>query len=244
MSRQLFPRFNSIEDDLSDRIAEDLSSVAPQGTRSIRKQRIFGSYDPVGKRVFDTIIASAMLLAVWPIIVLLAGLVALDGHSPIFSHKRVGRNGRIFKCHKIRTMVPTAECMLNEIIATDPCAAAEWHKSMKLSDDPRITRLGKFLRATSLDELPQLWNVMRGEMSLVGPRPVTSSELENYGDCKRAYLELRPGLSGPWQVSGRNELCFSERVNLDVNYRGTLSWLMDLKIIAKTVVVVFRRTGK
>ena len=200
-------------------------------------------YRDRGKRAFDAAFAILALALLWPLIALLGALVALDGGKPFFGHVRVGRGGRTFRCLKLRTMVVDAEGELRRVLAEDPVRAAEWARSRKLARDPRVTRLGAFLRATSLDELPQFWNVLVGDMSLVGPRPVVRAELAAYGACERDYLSMRPGLSGPWQVGARNEAPFATRVRLDVDYARSHSLTGDLSIILRTLDVVLRRTG-
>jgi lipopolysaccharide/colanic/teichoic acid biosynthesis glycosyltransferase len=196
------------------------------------------------KRGLDITLASAMLLILLPVMVSIALVVWLDGKSAIFGHARVGRGGRIFRCLKFRSMVPNAEQALAELLARDPDAAELWSRSRKLQHDPRITWIGRFLRATSLDELPQLFNVVRGDMSLVGPRPVVSAELtEHYGPAAATYMAVRPGITGLWQVSGRSDTSYAERVALDVRYVQHFSFWGDLKILAKTVPAVLLRRG-
>ena len=185
-----------------------------------------------------------MLLCLWPLILMLALVVMFDGGPPIFGHERVGRGGRRFRCLKLRSMVPDAEQRLHAVLASDPVAASEWERVRKLTHDPRVTRLGRFLRTTSLDELPQLWNVLRGDMSLVGPRPITDAELDLYGDQADSYLALRPGLTGPWQVAGRNDVDYEDRVSVDAEYGASVSLMGDLKILVLTGVVVLRATGR
>ena len=196
-----------------------------------------------GKRCFDIVGALLILPSALPLLLILLTLVALDGGKPIFSHRRVGKDGRMFRCFKIRTMVLGGEARLAEILGKAPEAAAEWARDFKLRKDPRITRLGRFIRASSLDELPQLWNVLLGDMSLVGPRPVTEVEIPLYGCHADAYRSVRPGMTGAWQVSGRNGLSFAERVELDRAYVARLSFVEDLKILLRTVPAVLRVTG-
>ncbi len=200
-------------------------------------------YPQWGKRICDIAGAVILLLTSMPLIMTLLLLVALDGAKPVFSHKRVGKGGRMFRCLKIRTMVADGEARLKDILSKDPEAAAEWARDFKLRNDPRITRLGRFIRATSLDELPQLWNVLRGDMSLVGPRPVTEAEIPLYGNQADAYRSVRPGMTGAWQVSGRNSLSFQERVELDRAYVEKLSFLGDLRILFRTIPAVLKVTG-
>jgi lipopolysaccharide/colanic/teichoic acid biosynthesis glycosyltransferase len=200
-------------------------------------------YRSRGKRVADVIIAALILTATAPFILILALVVSLDGGSPFFAHERVGRGGRRFKCWKIRTMVMDAEERLRDLLESDQAARNEWYVRRKLADDPRVTALGRFLRQTSLDELPQLYNVLRGDMSLVGPRPITGEELPLYGDSLSAYLQLRPALTGLWQVGGRNDLDYSDRARLDMEYSQSVSLARDVFILLATVRTVFARTG-
>lgn len=202
-------------------------------------------YDRVLKRALDIVLSLVGIVFVVPVVALLAALVARDGGSPFFGHMRVGRDGKPFKCWKLRSMVIDAQERLDKLLASDPEAAAQWKEQRKLDDDPRITRFGQFLRRSSLDELPQLLNILKGEMSFVGPRPVPRSELdENYGHNKVVYERMRPGLTGQWQVSGRNDVSYAERVQMDIDYFHSMSVWNDLKIIAQTVLAVLNRTGK
>jgi lipopolysaccharide/colanic/teichoic acid biosynthesis glycosyltransferase len=206
------------------------------------RRRVVG-YAGWGKRSLDLVAVAVLLLPVALVLVLLAILVRAEGGQPFFGHARVGRGGRTFTCWKIRTMVPDAEARLEEVLRRDPKAADQWAQYQKLDNDPRVTRLGHLLRRTSLDELPQLWNVLRGDMSLVGPRPVTRVELERYGSAASDYVSVRPGLTGLWQVEGRNALTYAERVALDQHYARKLTFREDLRILSKTVSVVLARTG-
>lgn len=201
-------------------------------------------YRAWGKRIFDVTLASLMLLAVAPLLLILMAWVALDGGKPSFAHKRVGQHGKLFKCLKIRSMRHGAEQQLADILASDSVAAAEWAADHKLTNDPRVTRIGKFLRKSSLDELPQLINVLRGEMSIVGPRPVTEEELARYGNARSGYFAMKPGLTGPWQVDGRNEISYEDRIALDVGYSRNHSLRRDMTIVVKTGFSVLRLTGK
>lgn len=195
------------------------------------------------KRVLD--VGGAILLAVVfsPLMLAIAVLMRREGESIIYKHRRVGRHGQAFECLKFRTMVPNAEHVLREILERDPQIRAEWVRDHKLRCDPRVTRLGRFLRRTSLDELPQLWNVMRGEMSLVGPRPVVREELLRYGRNVRAYLSAKPGITGLWQVKGRNDTDYRRRVVLDTYYVRNQNLLLDLYILLKTTRVVLGGSG-
>jgi len=199
---------------------------------------------PFAKRAMDIAIAGIGLLLLAPVFLVLALLVRADGGPAFYVHPRVGRGGRIFGCIKFRSMVVDSEARLEALLASDPAARAEWEQTRKLRNDPRITRIGRFLRATSLDELPQLINVLRGEMSLVGPRPVTPAELDRYyGAAAAHYLSVRPGITGPWQVSGRSETSYDQRVALDVAYVTQPSLLTDLRILLRTPLAVLSRRG-
>jgi Undecaprenyl-phosphate galactose phosphotransferase WbaP len=206
-------------------------------------QQLDVRWQAVAKRCFDLGGAVGLSLFVAPLFAILALLVGLTGRPIFFAHERIGRHGRPFHCYKFRTMAVDAEARLEEILASDPAAAAEWRQSRKLKNDPRVTRIGVWLRKTSLDELPQLLNVLRGDMSLVGPRPVTREEVEEYGSSRIYYLQARPGITGLWQVSGRNDLDFRRRVHLDTWYVKNWSLLRDIVILVMTVRVVFARNG-
>jgi len=187
--------------------------------------------------------ALAMLAALSPLLLLLAWLIQRDGSPATFAHYRVGAGGRLFRCIKFRTMRPDAERALQELLERNPAVRAEWERAQKLVDDPRVTRLGKWLRRSSLDELPQLLNVLRGEMALVGPRPITVPELRRYGAARWHYLSAVPGITGLWQVSGRTGTGYERRVELDQLYVANRSAWLDLKILARTVLVVLKRDG-
>lgn len=198
-----------------------------------------------GKRWVDVVFTLVIFLAVWPVFICISGVIYIrDGGPIIYQHTRIGRNGRPFACLKFRTMVKDSDRILQQLLASDPAAREEWDSARKLRDDPRIIPgIGNFLRKTSLDELPQLLNILRGEMSFVGPRPVTASELEHYGPAVDAYLSVRPGLTGPWQVSGRSDTTYADRVRFDVAYASENSMLKDLAIMAMTIPAVILRRG-
>jgi lipopolysaccharide/colanic/teichoic acid biosynthesis glycosyltransferase len=198
----------------------------------------------LAKSGFDFTVALLLLPILLPIIAVLYVLTRLDGGPGFFGHERVCRNGRRFKCWKIRTMVPDAQAVLRRHLAENPEAAAEWARDFKLTDDPRITRLGNFLRRTSLDELPQIWNVLRGDMSFVGPRPVTPDELPKYRGYEWCYLSLKPGITGLWQVSGRNDVDYDTRVRMDMTYCTERSLPRDVGIMFRTVGAVLGSTGR
>lgn len=195
------------------------------------------------KRLFDLVVASVLLLLGAVPLAYIAWRIRRDGGPAIFAHQRVGQSGKPFPCFKFRTMRVDAERQLRELLASDPAAREEWEREFKLRNDPRITPIGQFLRRTSLDELPQLFNVIRGEMSLVGPRPIIKAELARYGDDVDYFLMVRPGMSGLWQVSGRNDVGYETRVYLDTWYVKNWSLWYDIAILFKTVRVVLRREG-
>lgn len=196
------------------------------------------------KRAFDVAASGAALVVLSPLFALFARLIRRDGGPALFSQPRVGRDGTVFECLKFRTMVVDAETRLAELLARDPAKAAEWETYQKLADDPRITRTGRFLRATSLDELPQLINVLKGEMSLVGPRPMTVEQRQLYGARLESYVRMRPGLTGMWQVNGRNTTSFAERARLDDWYARNWSLWRDAVILVRTVREVLLSGGR
>jgi len=201
------------------------------------------SPDALAKRLLD--IVGALLLGVVfsPLMLLIVLLTHREGGSVIYEHRRVGRGGRMFGCLKFRTMVSNADQVLRDLLDKDPELKAEWVRDHKLRNDPRITRLGRFLRRTSLDELPQIWNVLKGDMSLVGPRPVVREELLRYGRNVRAYLAAQPGITGLWQVTGRNDTDYRRRVALDTYYVRKRNIRLDLYILLKTTRVVLGGNG-
>jgi len=183
-------------------------------------------------------------LLVLPLFLLIALLIRLDSPGPIFySQTRIGQNGKTFRAWKFRSMVQNADAVLKDYLNQHPEMREDWEKHRKLRNDPRVTRVGRFLRQTSLDEFPQLWNILRGEMSLVGPRPIIDEEIERYGDKFSLYTKVTPGLTGLWQVSGRNNLPYEERVNLDAYYVRNWSVWLDLYILIRTVWVVMSGEG-
>ncbi len=201
-------------------------------------------YRRFGKRGFDLALCLILLPVLAPLIFALWVLVQRDGGRGFYAHQRIGQDGNTFKCWKIRTMVTDSAERLEAHLKSCPEAAEEWARDHKLANDPRITRIGGFLRKTSLDELPQLWNVIRGEMSFVGPRPIVLDEMEKYGAYQATYLAMKPGVTGMWQVSGRNDVTYDERVQMDVDYFKSINFRLDVTLILKTVATVVQRTGK
>ena len=189
------------------------------------------------------LLALAILAAISPLMVALAWLIRRNGGPATFGHYRIGCGGRVFRCIKFRTMLPDSDRALRELLERSPALRAEWQRDHKLANDPRVTAIGKWLRRSSLDELPQLLNVVRGEMALVGPRPITLAELPRYGPARWHYLSVRPGITGLWQVSGRNRTTYERRIELDQQYVDHRSAWLDCKILAKTAVVVLTGEG-
>lgn len=195
------------------------------------------------KRSLDVVGAAFLGIVFSPLILAIALLLRREGGPVIYRHRRIGRGGKAFECLKFRSMVPNAERVLRDLLEERSEMKAEWVRDHKLRCDPRVTRLGRFLRRTSLDELPQLWNVIRGEMSLVGPRPVVREELMRYGRCLPIYLSAKPGITGLWQVTGRNNTDYRRRVALDVYYVRKQSLVLDLYILVKTPRIVLAGGG-
>lgn len=190
------------------------------------------------------LIAVMALLFLAPLMLLVAiAVFAYDGGPIVFAHRRIGRDGRTFPCLKFRSMAVDAEERLAEVLRTDPDARAEWERDHKLRDDPRVTKLGAFLRKTSLDELPQLFNVLRGEMSLVGPRPIVEGEVCKYGRRFKHYCAVKPGITGIWQVSGRNDTTYAARVAMDCVYAQRRTLGLDMTVLFLTVPAVLARRG-
>jgi lipopolysaccharide/colanic/teichoic acid biosynthesis glycosyltransferase len=195
------------------------------------------------KRVVDVVGAAVGLVFFAPLMATVYVVLMLSGGSAIFAHQRIGRYGEIFPCFKFRSMVTCADRVLKEHLEANPRAREEWARSQKLSRDPRITAFGWFLRRSSIDELPQLFNVLRGDMSLVGPRPIVAAEAERYAGGIELYCRCRPGLTGLWQVSGRNDLDYATRVRLDTFYVRRASLTLDLVILLRTVWAVVSCRG-
>ena len=196
------------------------------------------------KRIFDIVATVCGGILILPILAIVAVLIYLDSPGPIvFGHKRVGQGGKEFPCYKFRSMVPNAQEALEVYLKENPAAREEWERDFKLKDDPRVTRIGKFLRKTSLDELPQLWNVLVGDMSLVGPRPIVRDEIVKYGDYINDFYLVPPGITGVWQVSGRSDTTYEERVLMDSWYVHNWSVWIDIVYLLKTVLVVYKAKG-
>ncbi len=210
--------------------------------KSLLLQRIDGNSI---KRLFDVVFSAFVLIFFSPIYLLLAILIAVSSPGPIFYvQQRIGKNFKPFRCIKFRTMVNNADAVLHEMLADSPQLGQEFEDNFKLKKDPRITWIGKFLRHTSLDEFPQFWNVLMGDMSVVGPRPLVPEELHKYGNRIDKVLTIRPGITGLWQVSGRNDIPYPQRIQIDVYYVNHHNWSIDLSIAIKTIgVVIFPRNN-
>jgi Undecaprenyl-phosphate galactose phosphotransferase WbaP len=195
-------------------------------------------------RIFDLFLLFSALPIMAPLFLCIITAIRLDSRGGAFYRQtRIGKGARVFKVLKFRTMVKDADQVLAKYLEENPKLLAEWNADHKLKDDPRITRIGKLLRKTSLDELPQLWNVLKGEMSLIGPRPIVNAEIERYGDRFNYYTQVPPGISGLWQVSGRNDIGYEQRVRLDEYYVRNRSIWMNIHIILRTTLAVIRREG-
>ena len=198
----------------------------------------------IGKLAFDKLFAVFALLTLAPVMAAIAIASRIGDPGPVFyRHERIGQNGKPFHCLKFRSMRMDSAEVLAHLLETDPVARAEWARDQKLTDDPRIHPVGRFLRKTSLDELPQFWNVLKGDMSIVGPRPIIADEAERYGVHFADYCAVRPGITGAWQVGGRNLTSYTHRVALDVEYVRNATLLDDVRIVFRTVAVVLTQRG-
>jgi exopolysaccharide production protein ExoY len=224
-------------------VASDLHVVKGDGTGEAAAAQQTVRAKDLAKRAFDLVTASCLCLLLSPLVLVIVALIRLEGEPILFRHKRIGRNGRMFNCIKFRTMVPHAEEALRHLLNDHPELRDEWTENHKLRNDPRVSAIGRVLRLTSLDELPQLWNVLCGEMSLVGPRPVVRAELLRYGRDASRYQAVKPGLTGLWQVKGRSNTTYRRRVAMDRFYVRNQSILLDIYILAVTPAAVLRRSG-
>ena len=196
------------------------------------------------KRLFDIFFSSIVLICFLPLILfILIAIVSTSSGKAIYYQERIGRGGIPFRCYKFRTMFADADARLKDILRNDDALRAEWDRSHKLKNDPRITTIGRFLRSTSLDELPQFWNVLKGDLSVVGPRPVVQVEIDKHFGSKACKIfSIRPGITGLWQISGRSDTSYAQRISLDERYVETRTFLLDLKIIVQTIPsMIFRR---
>jgi exopolysaccharide production protein ExoY len=223
-------------------MADVVPAVVTQQQSSLEAPRRTAAFD--GEYILHATLAVAILLFLLPVMVLVAVAVFMhDGGPVVFAHRRIGRDGKPFRCLKFRSMRVDAEARLAEVLAADPAAREEWARDHKLRNDPRVTPLGDFLRRSSLDELPQFFNVLRGEMSLVGPRPIVEDERAKYGRRFQHYCAVKPGITGLWQVSGRNDVSYRTRVAMDACYAKRKSLGLDLYILVMTIPSVLRARG-
>lgn len=193
------------------------------------------------KRILDVMLATIALIILSPFFLLIGIIIKLDSKGPIFfTHNRIGKNGKPFKMYKFRTMYQNAQEMINNFTEEQ---MKEWKENYKLKNDPRITKIGNILRKTSLDELPQIWNIIKGDLSIIGPRPVIDEELEKYGSNKEKFLSITPGLTGYWQANGRSDTTYEERMEMELYYVDHISWKLDVKIFFKTIVSVIKKEG-
>ena len=219
------------------------AAFAPEGIAFAQRPLTASRYR-TQQRMLDLLLTIPVLIILAPVLCLVALAVWINDGGPVFyGQMRIGYQGRTFRCWKFRSMVTDADAVLAQLLAISPEARAEWARDHKLKVDPRITWTGRFLRSTSLDELPQLWNVLRGEMSLVGPRPIVVAEVGRYGSRFHDYCTCRPGITGLWQVSGRNDLTYRRRVALDAVYARRSCLRLDLTILARTAPAVLLRRG-
>ncbi len=221
---------------LSVRVIQSLARLRLINPPSRKRVRISKEFY---KRAFDIVFSATVLIVFSPLYLIISILIAISSPGPIFyTQERVGKNFKHFKCIKFRTMVVDADKVLAKMLAENPEMRREFEENFKLKNDPRVTPIGRFLRVTSLDEFPQFWNVLKGDMSVVGPRPLVPEELHKYGNKIYKVLTIKPGITGLWQVSGRNDLPYPQRVLIDVYYVNHYNWLLDLWIIIKTIGVI------
>lgn len=218
--------------------------AADPGSRQ-RIQVTLSVYRRFGKRALDLALGAVLFVGLLPVLAVVAvAVLVTHGWPVLYLAERIGKDGRLFRMWKFRTMVRDADQIFQRWRTEHPHLAAEYEREFKLKDDPRVTKLGRFLRGSSIDELPQLWNVLRGEMSLVGPRPVTQTEVRRYGPHANTLLSLRPGMTGRWQVNGRNEVSYPERMWRELDYCRSADLLGDARILLRSLVVPFRYNGR
>ena len=197
------------------------------------------------KRLFDLLFSLFLIIFLIPLFFIIGILIRVNSKGDIiYSQKRIGKNNKTFACYKFRTMHPQAKYLLKKILQNNNILKKEFENTRKITNDPRITNIGKFLRFTSLDELPQIFNVLKGEMSFIGPRPIVKSEIKKYGKNFEKVFSVKPGISGIWQVSGRNKISYKKRVELDIIYSENISFLLDIKIFIKTIYIILFPYGK
>ncbi len=221
-----------------------ISTKYPSATTRYTTTLVGARENNAAERILDIVLAAALLIVFSPVFLLIAIAVKIqDGGPALFAQSRIGQDGKTFRCLKFRSMVLNAEARLEALLANDPVAREEWERDHKLRHDPRITWLGRFLRKSSLDELPQLINVLNGQMSLVGPRPIVAAEIKRYGRRFDAYCQVRPGITGLWQVGGRNDVSYRRRIAYDVLYVRDRSPQLYVAILFRTIPAVLLRSG-
>lgn len=219
-------------------VAQDISSVSTKTYKEVLTKKT--PYKVV-KRIMDVVLSSIALVVLSPVFAIIAAAIKLESKGPVFfKHTRIGKDGKIIKIYKFRSMVENAEDLIQKFT---PEQMKEYKENYKLTDDPRITKVGKFLRKTSLDELPQLINIIKGELSIIGPRPVVQDELEKYGPNAQKFLSVTPGLTGYWAANGRSCTSYEERMKMELFYVDNLSFKMDVKVFFKTIEAVIKREG-
>ncbi len=227
----------NIKDNVSGYNSEGLIYMYGRENEKVNEKVLYN----VVKRVFDIVVSFSAMILLLPLFVLIGILIKIDSKGPIFFlHKRIGKNGKQIKIYKFRTMVHNAEELMDRF---SPEQRKKFEENYKLDDDFRITKIGNILRKTSLDELPQLLNILKGEMSIVGPRPLVEKELEKYGNHKEKFLSVTPGLTGNWACNGRSNIEYPERIKLELDYVDNCSLWLDIKIIIKTAISVFKKEG-
>jgi len=234
----------ALEREVCDSKTTILFDVPKDRTRPAVRSALFRPSSRVMKRLFDIVAALALAIPAIPLAAVIALAILLETRGPVFfTHTRLGKVRRPFRLWKFRSMRADADEVLGRCLARHPELSAEWRQNHKLKNDPRMTRVGRWLRRSSLDELPQLWNVLGGAMSMIGPRPIVWEEIPKYGSALRQYERVQPGLTGLWQVSGRADLSYRRRIDLDTEYIRRWSLALDLKILLRTVLVVLRGHG-
>ncbi len=224
--------------------SEFFNSINHKGMALYVKNKLLHEGERNIKLFFDKILSISLFILFLPVLLIIYAIVYIStGGQPVYKQRRIGKDGISFRIYKFRTMRTDADALLEQMLESNPEKKAEWEKEFKLKDDPRITKIGQFLRQTSLDELPQLFNVFQGKMSLVGPRPIIEDEIEKYGDYFSYFTAVKPGITGLWQVSGRNDISYEERVRLDVWYVRNWSMELDIMILVKTAAIVLMRKG-
>lgn len=219
-------------------VAQDISSVSTKTYKEVLTKKT--PYKVV-KRIMDVVLSSIALVVLSPVFAIIALAIKLESKGPVFfKHTRIGKDGKIIKIYKFRSMVENAEDLIKKFT---PEQMKEYKENYKLTDDPRITKVGKFLRKTSLDELPQLINIIKGELSIIGPRPVVQDELEKYGPNTQKFLSVTPGLTGYWAANGRSCTSYEQRMEMELFYVDNLSFKMDVKVFFKTIEAVIKREG-